>query len=179
MTQSHTIKHLKSWEVYHNQGIEFVPILPSMHCNVVHTHYLRPNKSPLFQKKFPSCALQDFLQKLLSQEDDLIWAQCAQGSSGRNPWMVLKMIIFTNASNCFNVGAILAQHSLVIPASSRLRISRVRLVMMKKDVRNYILLTWQRGRDCQEPLALLQPPPWRRIWRRICELSDQDDSPGG
>ena len=98
---------------------------------------MRANKSPLFQKKFPSCALQDFLQKLLSQEDDLIWAQCAQGSSGRNPWMVLKMIIFTNASNCFNVGAILAQHSLVIPASSRLWISRVKLVMMRKDVTNW------------------------------------------
>ena len=38
---------------------------------------------------------------------------------------MLKTIIFTNASNCLNVGAILAQHSLVIPESGQSKILEI------------------------------------------------------
>ena len=48
--------------------------------------------------------------------------------------------MFTNASDCFNVGAILAQHSLVIPESGQYKLLKIfhcrvlefRLVMIVK-----------------------------------------------
>ena len=53
---------------------------------------------------------------------------------------MLKIISFTNASNCLNMGAILAQHSLVIPESGQSKILEIhhrhvlefRLVMIAK-----------------------------------------------